>query len=248
MRPDVRVLPDAAAAAAAAARLVQRIGADALAAGRGFSLALSGGRTPEGLYERLDARSLDWGRTDAYFGDERCVAPTDPSSNYATAARTLLSRVPIAADRVHRIEGERGAVPAAARYEALLKARFSATGPALDLVLLGLGADGHTASLFPGAVDPGEPRWVLPARAPAGTVVLDRVTLSLAFLRRSRHALFLVAGEEKAAAVAAALEGGGAGSARPAALVTAVEAVHWVLDAAAAARLTAGSPAPGGRA
>lgn len=247
MRRDVRVFADPAAAAAAAARAVERIGDEVPAGGRGFALALAGGRTPEALYERLDAGSLGWAGVDAYFGDERCVPPTDPASNYATAARTLLSRVPLPPERVHRIEGERGSADAAARYERRLRDRFPPAGPALDLALLGLGADGHTASLFPGAVDGDDPRWVLPARAPEGTPVRDRVTLSLAFLRRSRHVLFLVVGAEKAPAVALALgEARGRGPSCPAALVTALEGVHWILDAAAAAR--AGSAARAERA
>ncbi|MBA2458401.1 MAG: 6-phosphogluconolactonase [Gemmatimonadales bacterium] len=196
------------------------------------SIALAGGSTPRPVYRRL-ADELPgrehWSRIDVFFGDERCVPPDDPASNYRMAREALLDRVPIAAAQVRRMEGERADRDAAARaYEAILPVR-------LDVLVLGLGADGHTASLFPGAPALAETRRrVLPVRGPAAP--LDRLTITPPVILDARLTLVLVAGEDKAEALARAIEGPYAPEHTPGQLA---RAGLWLADSAAAARLEA---------
>jgi 6-phosphogluconolactonase len=159
---------------------------------------LAGGTTPKRCYEILAGMSLSWGRVTVLFGDERCVGPFDPESNYRVAFEALLRHVAPAS--VHRMAGELGAEEGAARYESVV-----AAGP-LDLVLLGLGADGHIASLFPDN----------PALAAGGAVATvhdapkpppDRITLTLGTLRAARRVIVLVGGADKREAVRRALAG-----------------------------------------
>jgi 6-phosphogluconolactonase len=201
-----RVADLAALARAAAADFARRAEAAVAARGR-FTVALSGGSTPRALYALLadpDApwRNLvPWGRTQTWFGDERNVPPDHPDSNYRMAREALLAHV---AASVHRMEGERPAREAADRYEADLRATLGAEGglpPRLDLALMGLGADGHTASLFPGTDALEERvRWVAAPWVPA--VGAHRITLTLPVFERARAVVFLVAGAEKAPALA----------------------------------------------
>ena len=157
------------------------------------TLALAGGSTPRGLYERLVKAPLPWAEIDVFFSDERCVPPDHPDSNYGMAQRALLGKVPA---RVHRMCGEACEAEA---YERLLRERVAGDPPSLDVVLLGLGADGHTASLFSGdaALEERE-RLVLrverPDATPGGGV---RLTLTLPVLNAAREAIFLVAGAGK---------------------------------------------------
>ena len=171
-------------------------------------LALSGGTTPGRTYELLAARVRDWGPVELWFADERCVGPEDPESNYRMVKETLLARAPLPAERVHRIEGELGPERAAGDYAALLRAQVAGSQqgpPVLDVIVLGIGPDGHVASLFPDA----------PAlEADSGEVCLgvedspkpppQRVTLSLPVLRAGRCCLLLATGSAKARALAAA--------------------------------------------
>lgn len=171
-----------------------------------FIIVLSGGNTPRGVYARLRHADVDWPRWEVWFGDERCLPADDPERNSAMACDAWLSHVPIAAERIHVIPGELGAEAAARGYRDLLRARLP-RGPAeqhgdFDLVLLGLGEDGHTASLFPGR-DPGRA-----ADAPEALAVFDaskpppqRVSLSASRLARTRQTLVLVDGEGKREAV-----------------------------------------------
>ncbi len=152
------------------------------------TVALAGGSTPRRLYERLAACTFPWSETEVFFGDERCVPPDHPDSNFRMASEALLSKVPA---KVHRMRGE--ACDAAA-YEEELRQVFGAGVPQIDLVLLGLGEDGHTASLFPD--DPAleeQDRWVVRVERPDH----PRLTLTLPVLSAARVALFLVAGEAK---------------------------------------------------
>ncbi len=184
-----------------AAGRVIRIGSEAVAARDRFLVALSGGETPRLLYERLATRAheLDWSSVHVFWSDERCVPPTDARSNYAMARTTLLDHVPIPADRIHRIEGEKPPRDAADAYEAELR-RILAEDGRFDLVILGIGSDGHTASLFPGHQSLAEQnRWAVPAHAPVDPAW--RVTLTLLPINAARHVLFLVTGAEKAEAV-----------------------------------------------
>lgn len=231
-----------------AARRFASAAAAAIAARGRFAVALAGGSTPRPLYERLAAPphrdAIDWARVDVFWGDERCVPPDHPDSNHRLAREALLDRVPVPAGRIHRIEGEDPDPDRAARrYEAELRRVLDAPPPGvprLDLALLGLGEDGHTASLFPGspalAVDDRLVVAVRASEAGVGPPVVDRITLTPPALAAARAALFLVVGEAKAEAVRATLERSGESGRWPARTVDPAAAT-WLLDAAAAGRL-----------
>jgi 6-phosphogluconolactonase len=200
--------------------------------GRGAcTLCLAGGRTPEPVYwELASASSIDWTRVDVFFGDERAVPPDHPDSNYHMVNRVLLSRVPVPAGQVHRMEAERSDREAAAReYERLLPSR-------LDILVLGMGPDGHTASLFPGSAALDErQRLVVPvvgAKLPA-----ERLTITPPVIEAARRVAVIATGEDKAAMVARAIEGPLAPKDVP---VQLARRGTWFLDQAAAGRLTAG--------
>jgi 6-phosphogluconolactonase len=244
---DVRVQADADTLFDAAAAFVTAQAVASLAARPRFVLALAGGSTPRGLYQRLAHRPwhdrIDWPRVHVFWGDERCVPPTDPASNYRMAREALLDHVPVPPAQVHRMHGEQVPDQAALSYEAELRATLDSPAhdvPAphdagrLDLVLLGLGSDGHTASLFPGGMAGRElTRWVLAEH------VDDergwRITLTPPALHAARAILFLVTGSDKAEALAAVLEGPARPSALPAQRVaTGSRHVTWLVDQAAA--------------
>jgi 6-phosphogluconolactonase len=247
--PAVRRVRDAEAVARAAAEELAGAASRAVAARGRFTLALSGGSTPRRLYALLAdpgapyRARVPWDRTHVFFGDERPVPPDHPESNYRMARETLLDHVPVAS--VHRIRGEDPA--AADAYEAELRRFFGiAPGgapPRLDLVLLGLGPDGHTASLFPGTAAVGETRrWVASPFVPRlGT---RRVTLTLPVLDRARAVLFLVSGAEKAAALARVIGAAPGAAALPAGLVRPEGGAVFVVDDAAASALGPAPPPP----
>jgi len=180
----------------------------AAAARAGAHIALTGGGTPRVAYERLAGMDVDWSGTTLWWGDERCVPPDDENSNYGMAARALLDRLPGEPEggpAVRRIRGEEGPSAGADDYERELRETLGEELPRLDLVLLGLGPDAHVASLFPGqptlrvkdrlavgVEKAGHPPWV------------PRVSLTLPVINAARQVVFLVAGEEKADAVAKA--------------------------------------------
>jgi 6-phosphogluconolactonase len=243
---SVRVAADPEALAAAAAQRI-RAAASAAAGARGrFALALTGGRTPRLLYARLGEsprrEALPWDRTELFWTDERAVPPDHPDSNYGMARETLLERIAIPRGRIHRMPAEREDLEGAARdYEdeiaRVLGRPAGGPPPAFDLILLGLGADGHVASLFPGspALDESR-RWVVPASAPAHPH--PRLTLTLPVLNAARAALFLVSGADKAEAVAAVLT---LSLDLPAGRVRPPEGeVVWLVDRAAALKLPGG--------
>jgi 6-phosphogluconolactonase len=235
---SVVVLETLEVAARAAAREIVDAAAAAIEQRGRFVVALAGGETPRPLYGRLGSEYRDavaWDRTDVCFGDERCVPPHNPASNFRLAWSTLLAHVPIVEERVHRIPGELGRDAAARDYDARLHRLFvdDATTPTFDVAVMGVGADGHTASLFPG--DPAleeRNRWAAPALAPPEMKVRERVTLTLPVLNRARLVLFLCAGAEKRAVVSRILSG--AAPELPAAQVHGVERTLWLLDRAAA--------------
>lgn len=210
------VVADAAAAARAAAAWIVGAAGEAIAARGEVALALAGGRTPRDAYALLAdpagpfLRRVPWASARVLFGDERCVPPDDPASNYRMAREALLSRVPLAPARVHRIRGEDPPAAAAAAYEAELRAALGAGPgalPRLDVALLGLGTDGHTASLFPrSAALAEEIRLVAPVldAHPPGP---HRVTLTVPALAAAGRVLFLVAGADKRDALARCLAG-----------------------------------------
>jgi len=226
---DLRVVADAEGVAREAWAEVVASAAAAERASRPFVLGLSGGRTPQRLYELLAESPIDWSRARLFFCDERCVPPDDPASNYRLVHDALLSRV---RGEIHvlRMRGEAEAEGAAREYETALERLGDP-----DVVLLGVGADGHTASLFPGSRALEEPsRLVVPALAPAGVTPRGRLTLTLPALARARRALFLVSGASKQE-ILARLRADSAESRRlPAARVRARESVAWLADRAAA--------------
>lgn len=231
MSPERIVIEEGPALAGAAAQwIAAAIEADVRARGR-CALALSGGATPRPVYQLLAqaplAARIAWPSVEIFFGDERAVPPSDPASNYGMVAAVLLERVPVPATQIHRMEAERTDRDAAARdYERLLPER-------LDLLLLGMGADGHTASLFPGSPALEERRRrVVPATGPAPP--RERLTITPPVIARARRVAVLVAGAEKAAAVARALQL----PARPRELPVQL-ALHgvWFVEKGAAARL-----------
>jgi 6-phosphogluconolactonase len=172
--------------------------AGAIAARGEFRIVLAGGNTPRGVYRMLRSADADWRRWQVYFGDERCLPVGDPQRNSRMAGETWLDHVPVPGTAVHAIPGELGAAAAAQAYAAVL-----APVGEFDLVLLGLGEDGHTASLFPGlelgrAADAPDVLAVFEAPKPPA----QRVTMSAARLARSRAVLFLVEGEGKRDAIA----------------------------------------------
>lgn len=233
----IRVSADPEAASRAAAEAVATRARAAVQRKGTFTLALAGGSTPRRLYDLLATvhrEQVPWARLRILWGDERCVPPDDPRSNYAMARETLLDRVPVHPDAVHRIRGELGPEDGAADYHAVV-----AGIPDLDLVLLGVGADGHTASLFPGQLDPDDRRWARGVRAPPGVEPPERVTLTLRALNAFHEAIFVVTGTEKRGVVEAAREGE-AGDTDPEPLPAvrvrpATEPV-WIVDRAAAGR------------
>jgi len=202
----------------------------ARAAREGRGIVLTGGRTPKQAYEQAAKDEPDWSRVELWWGDERCVPPDDDNSNYGMAKKALLDRLERGPRAVHRIKGELGKERAAEEYEREL------ADTTLDLLLLGIGPDGHVASLFPDAPTLRESRRVLPA-APGLEPFVDRVTLSLPTLCGAAEILFVVAGEEKADAVRRAFAAEPS-EATPSSLVRAESGrTTAILDRAAAAGL-----------
>lgn len=205
-----------------------------------FAFCLSGGETPRRLYELLAAPErrgrIPWDRTHFFWGDERVVGHQDPRSNFHMAWEALLRRVPVPAGNIHPIPTERtSAAAGAAEYETVLKRYYGAESldcarPLFDLTLLGLGEDGHIASLLPGTPALAETeRWAVPV---AGGGAFDRITLTYPTLASSAAVAFLVVGERKRQILARALAGD---PALPAAHLRPTETVYWFADRAAAA-------------
>jgi 6-phosphogluconolactonase len=178
-----------------------------------FHLVLAGGNTPRALYERLARRreAVDWGKVDFWWGDERCVDPESEDSNFKMANDAWLSRLSLAEDRLHRIRGELGPTQAAASYADEIR-RCLGDAPCFDLVLLGMGSDGHSASLFPGHAADSSSFAMAVLNAPKPPP--ERVSLSESVLTAAQRRLFLVAGSDKRAAMAGLQAGGDAPASR----------------------------------
>ncbi len=255
MRTDALEVKNSAEAVAAEAadRFVAAASAAIEARGR-FGVALAGGSTPLACYALLARaprrNAVDWSRVHLFWGDERCVPPDDPESNYGSAARALLDHLPVPPAAIHRIRGEIAPDRAAAEYEATLlswldegEAGGGSRG-ALDLVLLGLGSDGHTASIFPGTdifrreLDGVNPRrrWVVPVFAQSQN--RWRVTFTTVPINQAREVLFLVTGPAKAATLREVLAPPGNAIRFPAQLIRPVQGrLRWLVDEAAAAEI-----------
>lgn len=243
---EIRRCDDAAALARAAAELFIETARAAIAARGRFSVALSGGSTPRALYHLLAGSEyhdrVDWSRTWVFFGDERCVPPTNAESNYRMAREALLFHVPVPATQVFRMRGEAADPDAAARlYEINLRRAFAlAPGelPRFDLILLGMGPDGHTASLFPHT----EALRVQDRLVVANWVEklsATRLTLTLPAINHAALVVFLVAGADKAETLAAVLQGSPQPEELPSQQVAPPDGrVVWLVDQAAAAQLS----------
>lgn len=196
-----------------AAREVVKVVTGCLNEGRECSVALAGGSTPRGLYRLLTGEpyrsQIPWDHLRVFWGDERTVPPEHQESNFRMAEEALLSRVPIPSKQVFRIEGELPADEAAARYEAVLREQFRLSlgeVPRFDLVLLGMGPDGHTASLFPGTSAVAESHKLVTAPW-VEKFHTRRVTLTPVVLNAAKQVIFLVSGQDKATALQSVLEG-----------------------------------------
>ena len=233
---DLRVfLSRAALADAAAARTAEAL-TEAIDARGTASLVLAGGSTPEPVYRRLataHADALDWAKVHVFWGDERCVPPDHPDSNYRMAHEAFLDPLPIPETQIHRMRCERGVEDAVDAYAMVLRTFFEDNDALFDVTLLGLGEDGHTASLFPDSPLIDTPSgWVAHAEAPPSSPITDRLTLTLPALSASRLVLFLVSGEAKREALDAILHPTGNGLV-PAARVRPVGSLEWFVDEAA---------------
>ncbi len=205
--PNIRVIKNSSDLAAAAADAVIHAAREAIQARGRFTIALSGGSTPEKAYELLAkpprVAQLDWSRVHIIFGDERFVPLDDPRSNYGMAARTLLAHVPIPRSQILAVPTHLASANAAAQAYCHLVAGHLAIGPdgpppRLDLILLGLGDDGHTASLFPGKVALDERKaWFIHSSPGVLPPPVDRITATFPLLNAGRWVIFLVAGEKK---------------------------------------------------
>jgi 6-phosphogluconolactonase len=228
---QLQVLPDAAAVAAA---IADRLGA---AAAPGAHLVLTGGSSPKAAYELLAERQADLSGATLWFGDDRAVGPESPDSNFRLAADALLDHLPEPQrPRVHRIEGELGAPVAADRYDALMRAELG-DEPVFDLLLLGMGPDGHVASLFPGKPEMLRSDGRVVAVPEAGLEpFVPRVSMTLPVLMRARSLVLLITGEGKAQTVARAF-GPQPDESLPAARLGEADQLLVLLDEAAASGL-----------
>ena len=242
---SIRRFADPQSLTEAAADQFVRTAGEAIAARGRFYVALSGGSTPRALYQLLAAKprhdQVNWSRVFVFWGDERCVPPTDPESNYRMAREALLFHVPVPATQVFRMRGEMADPAAAARlYEIDLRRAFALAPhelPRFDLFLLGMGPDGHTASLFPHT----DALHVTDRLAVANRVEklsTTRLTLTVPVINNAQLILFLVAGADKADPLAAVLDGPRRPDDLPAQLVAPTDGqVIWMVDNAAAAKL-----------
>ena len=207
-----------------------------------FRVALAGGNTPRRVYELLAtdpfAKRVDWSQVDLFFGDERCVPPDHPESNYRMAYEALIAKVAIPAGNVYRIIGEGNPGENANQYESQLRKLFGESPwPRFNLILLGMGEDGHTASLFPGGdALKEESKWVVATRHPESGH--ERVTLTVPVLNHAARVIFLVTGAGKAERFAQVLRGERCPDPLPVQLIHPVDgSLEWLVDRAAAAYL-----------
>ena len=246
MKPGLKIFDDAAALAAGVAGRV----AEVLEQAGRSSLVLSGGTTPRKVYEQLALEPVrgrvPWASLEIFWGDERCVAADHPESNYAMAFAALFSRLAVPADHIHRIPVEREPPDEAAKaYEKTLREFFlpgspsspatdpeESVFPSFDLILLGMGKDGHTASLFPDDRALSETkRWVVGVSEPVGTPSVPRITITLPVINSARNVLFLVSGADKVKLVRAIFEApGAAAKSYPAARVKPRGRLTWLID------------------
>ena len=242
--PQLIILNDAQELYVRAAEEIAHVSGEAICTHGEFTFCLSGGSTPAATYDLLATRfhlSVDWKEVQFYFGDERCVPPEHAESNFAMATRTMLSKLALRPDQVHRMRGEDPPAAAAAAYESELRKRFGLGDgdlPRFDLILLGLGDNRHTASWFPG--DPAvheTQRMVVSVDVDAEP--RKRLTMTPPVINNAQRVMFLVAGQGKAAAVKDIIEGPRDPDKFPAQIVAPHHGeLIWILDKAAASLLS----------
>jgi len=230
-----------------AAKEVARIAAEAASSRGVFSIALSGGSTPKMLYALMAEHpslrnSLPWYKMNVFFGDERHVGPGHADSNYQMAADSMLSKVPLRPEQIHRIKGEYpDAAQAAAEYEDVIRRQFSLQSgnfPRFDVVLLGMGNEGHTLSLFPGTKALHETQRIVASNW-VGKLYTDRITLTAPAANAAANVIFMVTGSDKACALKAVLEGPQEPEQLPAQMIRPSNgSLYWLIDAAAASMLS----------
>jgi len=240
---EVEAFPDLEALSAAAAERIVAIARASVGERGRFSIALAGGNTPKRTYRLLveqHRREIEWSSWQVLFGDERFVPWDDNRSNYKMACDALLADAPIPTDHVHPVPTDTPtAGDAADAYEQTLRRVLAggaaAEAGAIDLVLLGVGPDGHTASLFPGSPALAEQtRWALAVDAPTTVQpAVPRVTLTLPILNAARNVIFLVAGSDKRPVIAEILHGADTARRYPAAIVTGSGRTHWMVERSA---------------
>jgi 6-phosphogluconolactonase len=241
--PDLRIVPDPPALFHAAADEFVRQATAAVRSKDRFTVALAGGSTPKALYRLLATNAaLPWDRMYFFFGDERHVPPDHPESNYQMARETLLSKVPILASNIFRVSAENpDASQAAQSYEQTLRQFFQTppgSFPRFDLILLGMGPDGHTASLFPGTKALQERSRLVVANW-VEKFKTDRITLTLPVLNNAAMVMFLVSGQDKANTLKEVLEGGQPADLLPSKRICPTDGkLIWLVDQAAAAALS----------
>jgi 6-phosphogluconolactonase len=237
----VRVYPDLESLSRAAAELFVQTASKAVTEDGRFSVVLSGGSTPTRLYELLATSeysdAVPWAKTYVFWGDERCVPLNDPLNNAHNALHTFLYKVPLAPDQVYRIESDKSPHEAAQRYEAALREYFGDNPPCFDLIFLGLGENGHTASLFPGTPILNETKsWV--ADVYVAEQKMYRVSMTTSIINQASRIVFLVSGMKKANVLREVIESTNVGSQMPASLIAPVRGeLYWFCDREAAALL-----------
>ena len=230
-----------------AAADVVRIAGDAVAARGAFTIALSGGWTPKVLYALLAEHpslrnSLPWDKMKVFFGDERHVGPGHADSNFQMATDAMLSKVPLRPDQVHRIKGEYpDTAQAAAEYEEVMRREFGLQAgafPRFDLILLGMGSEGHTLSLFPGTKALNETQRIVTSNW-VGKLCADRVTLTAPAANNAANVIFMITGADKACALKSVLEGPHEPDQLPAQMIQPANGnISWLVDEAAGSMLS----------
>jgi 6-phosphogluconolactonase len=245
---QITIYPDNKSLVSAAADFIADSAEQAIGARGRFTIALSGGHTPEPVYARLAIPAyrdrFEWSKVQVFFGDERCVPPDDPRSNYHMVKTALFDQVPLPEVNIHRIRGEESPEQAAADYTRVLQDSFggkAATGgpppEGFDLVLLGMGENGHTASLFPGLAAVTETvHWVMAQYVEV--VGMWRITLTPVVINAARQVAFLVSGAQKAKMLHQVLEGPYRPLVLPSQIIEPTQGkLHWLVDEPAAVKL-----------
>ena len=244
---NVELFADGMEIARRAADEVVRIASEAAAARGAFTIALSGGSTPKVVYALLAENaalrnSLPWNKMKVFFGDERHVGPGHADSNFQMASDAMLSKVPLQPKQIHRIKGEYpDAAQAAVEYEATIQREFGLKDgefPRFDLVLLGMGSEGHTLSLFPGTKALRETQRIV-ARNWVGKLYTERITLTAPAANNAENIIFIIAGADKACALKAVLEGPHEPEQLPAQMIQPSNGtLSWLVDQAAGSMLS----------